>query len=276
MTNQPLAQATAAPTPQVFDDLNTFLDWDRDFYLPAEERFYDNAVQRMIELLGVPPGATVLDAGCGVGTHSIRAARLGFNIRALDFSRPALAEGQRRALQEGLAGRITFEYGDLTDLHLPDDSFPYVFSWGVVIHIPAAEKALDSLARILKPGGRLALYITNSTAFDFKLEALARSVRGKRRLVMEKHPLGEGYWYRERRGEIWVWQMNIKAVTDHLESRGLVRLQRLPGMLTEMHTRCPRLLRRLIVAGNGAYFRWGLPAGPAEANLLLFEKPAEE
>ena len=34
------------------------------------------------------------------------------------------------------------------------------------IHIPDAEKALDELARIVKPGGKLALYITNKTAVD--------------------------------------------------------------------------------------------------------------
>jgi ubiquinone/menaquinone biosynthesis C-methylase UbiE len=270
------SRGVSGDTPPVFDNLDTFLDWDQDFYLPEEQKFYDLAVARMLALLGARPGDLVLDAGCGLGAHSIRAARAGCRVHAIDFSAPVLAEAKRRAQAAGLADRITFEHADLTKLHLPSESFSFVFSWGVLIHIPAVEEALQALARILKPNGCLALYVTNSSALDIKVEALGRKVLRRSRIVLEKHPLGSGYWYRERHGDIWVWQMDVDALTRYCEAQGLRRTHRLPGMLTEMHVRCPGLLRKLLVHANNLWFQWRLSPYPAEANLLIFEKPGAQ
>lgn len=259
-------------TPPVFDTLDTFLDWDQDFYRPEEQKFYDVAIARMLELLGARPGDLVLDAGCGPGGHSIRMARAGCQIHAIDFSTPALAEAKRRAQAAGLADRITFEHADLTKLHFPNESFSFIFCWGVLIHIPAVEEVLHALVRILKPNGRLALYVTNSAALDFKVEALGRKLLRRSRLALEKHALGNGYWYKERYGNIWVWQMDIDALTRYCEAQGLRRTHRLPGMLTEMHVRCPVFLRKILVRVNNLWFQWRLSPCPAEANLLIFEK----
>lgn len=260
----------------VFNEIDTFHDWDVDFYSPAEDRFYDEAVGRMFRLLGPRCGDLVLDAGCGVGTHSIRAALAGLQVHAVDFSRPALAEAEARAKKIGMHRRIRFDWADLTNTSLSNEAYPFVFSWGVIIHIPEVEKALDTLSRVVAPGGRLALYVTNKSALDFKIEALARSVRRRRHIKIERHPMGDGYWYRERHGDIWVWQLDIPAVIRYLEAKGCMLVTRQSGMLTEMHVRMPKLLRRPITTLNRLWFNLRLPSGPAEANLLVFEKPAKK
>ena len=266
-------RGAAGDTPPVFDDLHTFLEWDQDFYRPEERHFYDLAVVRMLALLGAKPGDLVLDAGCGLGAHSIRAARAGCHVHAIDFSAPALAEAKRRVEAAGLANRITFEQADLTRLHLPSESFSFVFSWGVLIHIPAVEEALHALTRILKPNGRLALYVSNGHALDLKVEALGRKALKRSHITLEKHAMGHGYWYKERHGDIWVWQMDIQALTQHCEVQGLQRIHRLPGMLTEMHLRSPLFLRRPLVRANNLWFQLGLLPNLAGTNLLVFEKP---
>jgi SAM-dependent methyltransferase len=259
-------------TPPVFNNLDTFLDWDQVFYLPKEQKFYDLAVKRMLELLGTKPGDLVLDAGCGPGEHSIRVARAGCRVHAIDFSTPVLVEAQRRAQAAGFADRITFEHADLTKLHFPNESFSFIFCWGVLIHIPAVEEAVKALAQILKPNGRLALYVTNSSALDVKIGNLNRKVLRRSHITLEKHPMGNGYWYKERHGDIWVWQMDVDALTRYCEGQGLRRVHRLPGMLTERYVRCPRLLRRLLVHANNQWFQWRLSSYPAKTNLLIFEK----
>jgi hypothetical protein len=129
---------------------------------------------------------------------------------------------------------------------------------------------LHALTRILKPNGRLALYVSTSSALDCKIEALGRKALKRSHITLESHPLGSGYWYQERHGDIWVWQMDIEALTRHCEARGLRRMHRLSGMLTEMHLRSP--LRKLLVHANNLWFRLSLPPSLAGTNLLLFEK----
>ena len=117
----------------VFELPQTIQAWDSDYYHPIAERYYDQAVPRMLELLGAKPGDTVLDAGCGPGVHAIRAARLGLKVKAIDISESMIAEARRRVGRAGLDGAIEFAREDLTRLSFPDGAFRYVFSWGVII-----------------------------------------------------------------------------------------------------------------------------------------------
>ena len=83
----------------------------------------------------------------------------------------------------------------------------------MVIHIREAEKALSELGRIVKPGGKLALYLTNKTALDLKLEAFARFFLRKP-IEREELALGIGNWYVLNEEKLWVWQFDAKALTE--------------------------------------------------------------
>jgi ubiquinone/menaquinone biosynthesis C-methylase UbiE len=74
----------------------------------------------------------------------------------------------------GGSSSVEFRREDLTNLRLPEVSFKHAFSWGVIIHIREAERALGELARVVAPGGSLALYVTNNESWDKKLEDLVR------------------------------------------------------------------------------------------------------
>ena len=158
----------------VFEQRATVESWDRDYYHPIAARYYDQAIAEMLRLMEVPSGARVLDAGCGPGIHSVRVARAGHPVVAIDISQTMLAEARVRMAAAGLGSSVEFEQQDLTNLSFADESFRYVFSWGVIIHIHEVNRALDQLARIVEPGGKLALYVTNRAAWDHKLESLAR------------------------------------------------------------------------------------------------------
>src|SRR5580700_8886738 len=106
----------------VFEQAGTIEKWDRDYYHPIAERYYDRAIPAMLYLMGVPKGATILDAGCGPGVHSIRA---GCKVTAIDVSE----EAQSRVAAAGVAPAVEFRQEDLTKLSFPDDFYRYVFSW---------------------------------------------------------------------------------------------------------------------------------------------------
>jgi len=261
---------------QVFEAKATIDQWDDDYYHPIALKFYDAAIADMLEMLQVEKGATVLDAGCGPGVHSIRVAKACYRVRAIDISSAMLGEARTRAARANVADRIEFAQKDLTALDIPDHAFRYVFSWGVIIHIPEAAKALDELARIIEPGGKLALFITNKSALDHKIESLARLVARKPLTGMQHFPLGDGIWYGSDEQKLWVWRFETAAVIDYLKARGFRLTHRRIGALSEIQRRLSGMPRRQLLRLNDAAYRWNWPANIATTQLLVFEKtPAQ-
>ncbi len=255
-----------------FESNQTTKTWDELYYRePLSLQFYDMAISQVLKLLKANSGDKVLDAGCGAGVHAIRAASHGCFVDALDFSTAALDDARSRAIDAGMIDRIELIQEDLTKLSFANESYDKIFSWGVLIHIPEIEKALEELARVLAMGGRLALYISNHTA----LQLIPKKIR--RRLHVEKTKMERltlGYGMRvELNGEaIWVWLNDVPAIVRHLEKRGLHLVARQPGEFSDLHLRFSGLPRRLALYLNNFWFRYHLPSRLAQMNLLVFEK----
>lgn len=256
----------------IFEQQQTVDSWDEDYYNPISNRYYDEAIATMLRLMEPEPGATVLDAGCGPGVHSVRVAGAGYRVCAIDVSKTMLQEARRRAATAGLASSIDFREEDLIRLTFPNHAFRYVFSWGVIIHIHDVEKALDELARVVAPGGKLALYVTNKDAWDYKLEALIRFVLRKPLPDLETRLLGNGIWYEMHGQKLWVWLFDVEELARQMEKRGLHLTNRLTGEFSEFQRHVNGPLRRLLLRLNNFFYRIKLPPGPAIANLLVFHK----
>jgi SAM-dependent methyltransferase len=252
----------------VFEAQATVDSWDRDYYHPIAERLYDRAIPAMLKLMGA--SGTVLDAGCGPGVHSIRAANAGLQVHALDISQMMLGQATQRAARAGVADKITFQQGDLTNLSLPDASYDHVFCWGVLMHVHEIERALSELARIVRHKGSLALYVTNHAALDNKIETLARAALGKR-TQKEQHPLGPGTWYEMHGERLWVRQFNVPNLIRHMTMLGFTCTARRAGELSEIQRRLP-FGRGPLLSLNNLWFAAGLPASVAVGNILVFRK----
>jgi SAM-dependent methyltransferase len=86
---------------------------------------------------------------------ALRAARAGADVIGIDISADQLAKARRAAEAEGLA--IRFEEGDCQELPYGDAEFDAVASAFGAIFAPDHERAAAELARVCRPGGRLAL-----------------------------------------------------------------------------------------------------------------------
>ena len=105
--------------------------------------------------LAIEPGARVLDVACGTGGVALRAARAGADVVGIDISADQLAKARGAAEEEGLA--IRFDEGDCEELPYGDAEFDAVASAFGAIFAPDHRRAADELARVCRPGGRLAL-----------------------------------------------------------------------------------------------------------------------
>ena len=104
------------------------------------------------------PGRSVLEVGSGVGLDTYVMARHGLNVTAIDLTTVAVAQVKQRFERNGLDGR--FAVADGCRLPFSDDSFDYVYSFGVLHHAADTAAAIREAHRVLQPGGeaRIMLY----------------------------------------------------------------------------------------------------------------------
>jgi SAM-dependent methyltransferase len=114
---------------------------------------------RLIEIADPAWGASVIDLACGPGTVTLRVARRvgpGAQVMGVDLAAPMVAHAERRALAEGITN-VTFVEGDVEVLEgVPDASFDVALSNFGIVFAPDSERMVETVARVLRPGGTLA------------------------------------------------------------------------------------------------------------------------
>ena len=120
--------------------------------------FYDLAVgfgaqrRRSIELLALRPGERVLLVGAGTGADvsylpvGVEALLTDLTPAMLERAKPRLSPGHQLAIMDG------------QQLDLPDNSFDAVILHLILAVIPDPVRALSEVARVLRPGGRVAVF----------------------------------------------------------------------------------------------------------------------
>lgn len=115
--------------------------------------------------LGLAPGDRLLDLGCGAGRHAFEALRLGAQVVAFDHDEAELKDvagmAQAMALEQQVpaTARSSCVRGDAARLPYSDASFDRVIAAEVLEHIPDDDAAIGELARVLRPGGTMAVTV---------------------------------------------------------------------------------------------------------------------
>ncbi|QEH34213.1 Demethylmenaquinone methyltransferase [Aquisphaera giovannonii] len=190
------------------------LQWNRFRILRPDE---DRATFRNRTGLtaGDLAGKAVLDAGCGMGRYVRMAAELGPRIVVgVDLSDAVRAA---RDLTGDLPG-VAIVRGDLLRLPFAPGSFDHVYSIGVIDHTPDPRAAFLGLARLLKPGGRIAIWIYR------KERPAVERIMDLHRSLSRRLPLGLLLAMAKASAPIGGWKRRLMASRSRLVQRAGVAL----------------------------------------------------
>lgn len=129
---------------------------------PDDDSTFEEAGARltdiMIDKLGVKPGDRILDLGCGPGKPAVRLAHAtGASVVGVSISTMDVELANERARAEGVSDRVRFQCADANDLPFEAGSFDAVLALESIVHIEDRAHVLAQIARVLRPGGRVAL-----------------------------------------------------------------------------------------------------------------------
>jgi ubiquinone/menaquinone biosynthesis C-methylase UbiE len=131
-------------------------------------------------LLALSPGDGVLDVGCGTGNFTrdfARAVGPDGLVVGLDVSQTMLARAVRDTEAAGL-DQVAYVRGDAEDAPFVDQSFDAVCCFAALNLFADPYAALDSFARVLAPGGRLAIF-TSARGRSLPLRAFESAVQAR-------------------------------------------------------------------------------------------------
>jgi len=146
--------ASGTDAKQVETALSFGFEWQRfpEMYDEWEKQFLDYMQPHPAEFF---KGKKVLDAGCGNGRFAYYAAKYGAEVWAIDLG-PAVEVANRNTES---AGQVQVVQADLHNPPFAVESFDFIYSIGVLHHLPDPEKAFRNLLRFLKPGGDVQIYL---------------------------------------------------------------------------------------------------------------------
>ncbi|NIT30297.1 MAG: methyltransferase domain-containing protein, partial [Armatimonadetes bacterium] len=155
-------------------------------------------------------GSQGLDAGCGIGLQSlllVEAVGPTGHVTGLDISPQFLHSAEETVRRSGLSERISFQEGDVRQLPFEDDTFDWAWSSSCVGYAASLEprSAVKELARVVKPGGVVAIFAWSSekllpgyplleARLDATSSGIAPFVKGK---SPELHFLSALGWFRD-------------------------------------------------------------------------------
>ncbi len=123
---------------------------DHDEVRESDRQFRMKTALRPEEL----KGKLVLDVGCGMGRFAEVATRWGARVVGIDLSAAAEVAAKNLADRDFVAFQA-----DVFALPFAPESFDVIYSVGVLHHTPDCEAAVKALAKYLKPGGTLAVWL---------------------------------------------------------------------------------------------------------------------
>ena len=134
---------------------------------------YMRMLHDYLDELDLAAARDVLALGAGTGVEVrelVRRTEFSGTVTALEISERLVEIGRRKAEEEGVADRITWQIGDAQALDLPDRSFDLVTAHTLLSHVDEPVRVLEEARRVLRPGGTLVVFDGDYATLTFGTE----------------------------------------------------------------------------------------------------------
>lgn len=129
-----------------------------------------SVVLSLVRKLGVSTEWPILEIGCGSGLTSVALAREGYTVQATDSVDAMINNTRQHAEQAGVGERVITGIRDVHDLKFLDNSFGLILKIGVAPWLHSLDKAVQEVARVLRPGGYLITTADNWWRLNYWLD----------------------------------------------------------------------------------------------------------
>jgi phosphatidylethanolamine/phosphatidyl-N-methylethanolamine N-methyltransferase len=136
-------------------------------------RVFQPRITRVVRSLGIPPGARVLEIGCGTGI-SFEAYPPHSRVVGIDLADDMLERARRRIAANGWA-HIRVERGDALKLEFPESSFDFVMAFHVISVVPDPRRMMAETQRVCRDGGTIVV-INHFRSENTVIAGLQRSI----------------------------------------------------------------------------------------------------
>jgi 2-polyprenyl-3-methyl-5-hydroxy-6-metoxy-1,4-benzoquinol methylase len=194
-------------------------DWEGEITIPRGTReWFEEIDRRFIEasrpyLTSHVPfdrimpidlrGQRVLEIGCGMGLHSLELARRGASLNAVDLTDTAIEMTRERMKVFEVTADI--QRADAEALPYENETFDFVWSWGVIHHSARTARIVREIARVLKPHGQTRVMVYNRDGIVARL------------LLLRHYVLGGEFVRRTPDETLWRWTDGYSARYYHKE-----------------------------------------------------------
>jgi ubiquinone/menaquinone biosynthesis C-methylase UbiE len=247
--------------------------WEDDYRTRENNRYYDMAMSHVADILAASEGALLLDAGCGICDYSIRLARRGFDVVAVDFSESVLKNAELNLSRSGVGDKIKLRKESLLSLSFEDGSFDYAICWGVLMHIPEVEQAISELCRVVRKGGRIIISEANMHSLQSVAMRTAKRLLGRQKEEVVSTPAGLEFWWTDGSDRLLTREADPQWLKETFSRHGCRVLRLMPGQFTELYTRASaRPVHNFLHRINRVWFRHEMSPRLAFGNIFVFEK----
>ncbi|MBN3561056.1 class I SAM-dependent methyltransferase [Aliamphritea spongicola] len=165
---------------QLFDAMpDPYEQW---FLTPLGAVIKQLELDLIMQLVQPQPGEHILDAGCGSGIFTEPLVTAGASITGIDVSRPMLEWAEKRLPEQ------QFLAADICDLPFADGHFDKTVSITALEFIEDAQRAMDEMWRVTKPGGLMVVATLNGKS--------PWAARRKAKAAADKDSLFNHAWFR--------------------------------------------------------------------------------